>query len=104
MKARNPKTIEKAKNIDNTEELKFNVRKETYNLFNANKRQSNNFSKNNNNNYHKYNNKNMFQPHFDYNNNNNRNNYSGQNNNFSSKSIQCYKCNESHFTNRCRSN
>lgn len=34
---RNPKTIEKAKSIPNTEELEFNPEEETQNIFNTNK-------------------------------------------------------------------
>lgn len=40
VKTRNPRTLEEAKNIASTEELEFNAKKETQNMFNTNKQNS----------------------------------------------------------------
>ena len=85
VKSRDPKTLEEAKNIANTEELEFNAEKETRNLLNTNYR--NNYNNGSNN----------IQP---QQNNRYRNNY---NNNFNKKPIICYKCNGRHFASQCRS-
>jgi len=91
LKARNPKTLEEAKNIAMGEELEFNSEKETNNLINYNRRQNNNTYTNHANN--NYNNRNAYQP-------NPNNNFNNRNN----RPIKCYKCDGPHFANQCRVN
>jgi len=119
VKARNPKTLEIAKQLAKAEEVEYLTEKESNryrNDYSNNRNNNNNSSRNNSNNFQRINNTRFSNP--NYNNRNNGhfgtnnfmrpntftqpNNYRQPNNNNYKPVIKCYHCNGDHYANQCR--